>query len=63
MNTDCILKERQLILKERRAAGEAAKRRRLRNAELMEFLTGSSLVLAGLLLATVYELFAHRIPV
>jgi hypothetical protein len=62
MNTDRILEERR-ILKERRAAGEAAKRRRLRNAELREFLTGGSLVFAGLLLATIYELLAHQIPV
>jgi hypothetical protein len=52
-----------VVLKLRREAGEAAKRRRLRNAELTEFLTGGSLVLAGLLLATVYELLAHQILV
>jgi len=56
MNTDRTLKDR-------RAAGEAAKRRRLRNAELWEFLTGGSLVFSGLLLATIYELLAHQIPV
>ena len=52
-----------VVLNLRRAAVEAAKRRRLRNAELTEFLTGGSLVLAGLLLATIYELLTHQIPV
>jgi hypothetical protein len=49
------------VLTLRRAAVEAAKRRRLRNNELQEFLTGGVLVLSGLLLAALYGLITHQI--
>jgi len=50
-----------VILKLRRESGEAAKRRRLRNNELSEFFTGGALVIAGLILATLYGLITHQI--
>jgi hypothetical protein len=49
------------ILKLRRAAGEAAKRRRLRDNELKELFTGVVLVFSGLLLAALYGLITHHI--
>jgi hypothetical protein len=55
MNTDAFLKKM-------RAAGKAAKRRAQQNAEWRAFLTGGTLVLTGLLLATVFSLLSHQAP-
>ena len=50
------------LLELKRAAGEAAKRRR-RIAELSKFFTGGALVFTGLLLAAIYGLLTHQIPI
>jgi hypothetical protein len=57
MNTSCFGSG----LKESHEARKSAQERRKRNAELREFFTGGSLVLAGLLLATIYGLLTHRL--
>jgi len=51
-----------LTLKAKRAAGEAAKRRRRLNAEIKAFFTGGTLVLTGLLVAAMYGLLTHQVP-
>jgi len=55
MNTDAFLQEM-------RAAGKAAKKRAQQNAEWRAFLTGGTLVLTGLLLATIYGLLTQQVP-
>jgi len=42
---------------------ETLQRRRRRNAEFKAFASGGALVLTGLMLAAIYSLLAHRIPV
>ena len=50
-------------LKVERTILETLQRRRQRAAELKAFVSGGALVLTGLMLATIYGLLAHLIPV
>jgi len=50
-------------LKADRTILETLHRRHRRAAELKAFASGGALVLTGLMLAALYELLAHRIPV
>jgi len=49
-------------LKADRVVLETLRRRRRRKAELTALTSGAALVFAGLLLAAVYGLLAHQIP-
>ena len=54
-----------LLALQAKAAREAAKRRHARNsqyAELKKFCSGGLVVFTGLLLAVIYSLLTHRIP-
>lgn len=59
MNTDNFVS----ALKAAQSAREVAQRRRQRNAELRALFSASSIVFTGLLLAAIYGLLTHRIPV
>jgi hypothetical protein len=46
-----------------RVARDSAKRQRHRDAELKAFIDGATMVLTGLLMATVYCLLSHQISI
>lgn len=59
MNTDHFV----ATLKLAQEARGAAQRRRKRNAELRELASASTIVFTGLLLAVLYALLTHQIPI
>jgi hypothetical protein len=59
MNTDRFVKTLQAA----QAARAAAQRRRHRNAELRAFFSAGTIVFTGLLLAALYGLLTHQIPI
>jgi hypothetical protein len=59
MNTDNFVATLRLA----QEAREAAQRRRHRNAELRSLFTAGTIVFTGLLLAALYGLLTHQIPI
>lgn len=58
MSTKCLLQ----TLKAEQSILETLQRRRRRNTELRSLSSGGAIVFAGLLLAAIYGLLTHQIP-